>query len=61
MNPQNTGMRVDDRIEEGVEEMCNMGDYIEAKAIKKDPNGLFKSTQCGQNAISDKSLFELTL
>lgn len=31
------------------------------KAIKKDPNGLFKSTQCGQNAISDKSLFELTL
>ena len=32
---KNLGMRVDDRIEEGVEEMCNMGDYIEAKAIKK--------------------------
>ena len=29
------GMRVDDRIEEGVEKMCNMGDYIEAKAIKR--------------------------
>ena len=28
-------MRVDDRIEEGVGKMCNMGDYIEAKAIKK--------------------------
>jgi len=32
-----------------------------SKGKKKDPNGLFKSTQCGQNAISDKSLFELTL
>ena len=31
----NLGMRVDDRIEEGVGKMCNMGDYIEAKAIKK--------------------------
>ena len=28
-------MRVDDRIEEGVGKMCNMGDYIEAKAVKK--------------------------
>ena len=28
-------MRVDNRIEEGVEKMCNLGDYIEAKAIKK--------------------------
>ena len=32
---KNLGMRVDDRIEEGVGKMCNMGDYIEAKAIKK--------------------------
>ena len=32
---RNLGMRVDDRIEEGVGKMCNMGDYIEAKAIKK--------------------------
>ena len=32
---KNLGMRVDDRIEEGVGTMCNMGDYIEAKAIKK--------------------------
>ena len=31
----NLGMRVDDRIEEGVGKMCNMGDYIEAKAIQK--------------------------
>ena len=28
-------MQVDNRIEEGVGKMCNMGDYIEAKAIKK--------------------------
>ncbi len=32
---RNLGMRVDDRIEEGVEKMCNMGDYIEAKAIQR--------------------------
>lgn len=32
---KNLGMRVDDRIEKGVWKMCNMGDYIEAKAIKK--------------------------
>ncbi len=32
---KNLGMRVDDRIEEGVVKMCNMGDYIEAKAIEK--------------------------
>ena len=28
-------MQVDNRIEEGVGKMCNLGDYIEAKAIKK--------------------------
>ena len=28
-------MRVDDRIEEGVGKMCNMGDYIEAKAEER--------------------------
>ena len=33
---KNLGMRVDDRIEKGVWKMCNMGDYIEAKAIKKE-------------------------
>ena len=32
---KNLGMRVDDRIEKGVGKMCNLGDYIEAKAIKK--------------------------
>ena len=32
---RNLGMRVDDRIEEGVGKMCNIGDYIEAKAMKK--------------------------
>ena len=33
---KNLGMRVDDQIEEGVERMCNMGDYIEAKAKKQE-------------------------
>ena len=33
---KNLGMRVDDRIEEGVRKMCNMGDYIEAKAKKQE-------------------------
>ena len=28
-------MRVDDRIKEGVRKMCNLGDYIEAKAKKQ--------------------------
>ena len=28
-------MQVDNRIEEGIGKMCNLGDYIEAKAIKK--------------------------
>ena len=32
---KNLGMRVDDRIEEGVGKMCNMGDYIEAKAEER--------------------------
>ena len=29
-------MQVDNRIEEGVGKMCNMGDYIEAKAKKQE-------------------------
>ena len=33
---KNLGMRVDDRIEKGVWKMCNMGDYIEAKAKKQE-------------------------
>lgn len=32
---KNLGMRVDDRIEKGVGKMCNMGDYIEAKAEER--------------------------
>ena len=32
---KNLGMRVDDRIEKGVWKMCNMGDYIEAKAEER--------------------------
>ena len=32
---KNLGMRVDDRIEKEVGKMCNMGDYIEAKAEER--------------------------
>ena len=32
---KNLGMRVDDRIEKEVGKMCNIGDYIEAKAEER--------------------------
>ena len=62
---KNLGMRVDDRIEKGVWKMCNMGDYIEAKAIKKGmeqgmeqgiEQGISKGNEQGRDQICKSTI-----
>ena len=46
-------MQVDNRIEEGVGQMCNLGDYIEAKAIKK---GMELGRKLGMESVTVRTV-----